>query len=153
MPTKPKKTAADWKKRRVHEDVTLPSGAQVDITIPNLAQLIESGSLPNKLIPVAVSLQSANKLSEDVLKDAWEFAKFIVPTMVVNPALEPADVDDIPYEDVELLIAFATRATDMDAVGKHLGGLHTVQSFRDLRGIFTTDPDLLGDEGGGSTSS
>lgn len=143
-----KKSKADWQKRRVHEDVVLPSGARVDVEIPNLAKMIEAGNIPNKLVSVAVSLQGASKLTPEVLKDAWEFAKFIVPEMVVNPAdLTPDDVDDLPYEDVELLVAFASRSTDMDAVGRHLGGLHTVQSFRDLRGIFTTDPDLLGDEG------
>ena len=57
---KPKATStAAWKKARVHEGVTLPSGAVVDINVPNLSQLIASGQLPNTLIDSAMKHDSA----------------------------------------------------------------------------------------------
>lgn len=140
-------SAAGWKKARVHEGVTLPSGVVVDITVPNLVTLISSGELPNPLIDAAMKAQGGDpeaggKLSVETLKDTWDFIKFIVPKMLVKPTITADDVDDLPVEDVEMLAGFATRRNDIDAVGHHLGGLETHRRFRELRGLLTLDEAL-----------
>jgi len=38
-----------------------------------------------------------------------------------------------------MIAGFIARATDLDAVGKHLGGLHTNASFRRFRNLLTTE--------------
>jgi hypothetical protein len=146
--TKPKGADA-WKKSRVHENVTLPSGFQVDITIPNLATLITSGELPNPLVDAALQnlkpQQEDGSINREALEKSWDFIKFIVPRMLVSPTVTPDDVDDLPIEDVEMLAGFATRSNDIDAVGHHLGGLETHRSFRELRGLLTLDEALSSD--------
>jgi hypothetical protein len=139
-----KKTKTQWKSQKVHKDVVLPSGAKVDIRLPNLAKLATAGQIPNALLAVAIKPQKGNQpteINEEVLKENWEFTKYIVPWMVVEPAITPEDLEG---ED---------SVPDMDAAHQHIGGLQTYQSFRDARGIFTSDPDLLGDEGGESLTA
>ena len=147
----PKATsAAGWKKAKVHQGVTLPSGTVVDITVPNLVTMIASGELPNPLIDAAMQAQGGSpdqqeKLSPETLKDTWEFIRFIVPGMLVKPTITADDIDDLPVEDVEMLAGFATRRNDIDAVGHHLGGLETSRRFRELRGLITLDEALSSD--------
>lgn len=154
---KPKATStAAWKKARVHEGVTLPSGAVVDINVPNLSQLIASGQLPNTLIDSAMKHDSAEDgkpLDPQVLKDTWDFVKFIVPLTVAKPTITADDVDDIPVEDAEMITSFATRRNDIDAIGHHLGGLETHRRFRELRGLLTLDEALSDVEGGGEDAA
>ena len=130
---------AAWKSAKRHEGVTLPSGQVVAIVLPNLATLIKSGELPNSLIDEAIELQQAKKITRDALVKSWEFTRFIVPRTVVDSVITEDDVEDLPISDVELLAAFATRNTDMDAVNHQLGGLETVKSFRNARGIYSLD--------------
>lgn len=143
-------SAAAWKKAKVHEGVTLPSGAVVDITVPNLSQLIAGGQLPNSLIDAAMQLDNSDdekvdpkrRLDPQVLKDTWDFVKFVVPLTVAKPQITSDDVDDIPIEDAEMITSFATRRNDIDALGHHLGGLETHRRFRELRGLITLDEAL-----------
>jgi len=132
-----------WKKANVHKGVTLPSGTVVDITIPSLPRLIKAGQVPNHLIDVAVEQGSADKIDREVLEQTWEFTRFIVPQMLANPSITEEDVEDLPALDLEMLISFASRVTDIDAVGHQLGGLETQASFRNLRGVFAPDSDLF----------
>lgn len=136
-----------WKKRKVHEGVTLPSGAVVDIRLPNLAQLIKSGEIPNQLIDEALEQRNQDKITRETLEKTWAFTRFIVPRTLVKPEISDEDVEDLPIQDVEMLAAFATRSLDIDAVGHHLGGLETVQSFRSHRGLITLD-EIVGDLSG-----
>lgn len=132
-----------WSKRGVHENVVLPSGAVVSIKLPNLGQLVKAGTIPNALLEQALETQNAKEVTAELIEQNFEYATIIVPLTVVDPVIESADVESglIPAEDVELIVAFAARVTDMDATNRHIGGLDTVQSFRDSRGIFTLDPD------------
>ncbi len=141
------RTAEGWKKRKVHKGITLPSGQVVDIQIPNLPVMAESGELPNELLDSAMEQNQARKITLDLLKKTWEFTKFIIPKTVVSPAITEADVVDLPTVDLEMLASFASRKSDMDAVGHQLGGLETVKSFRQIRGIFTLDEALADSEG------
>jgi hypothetical protein len=142
--TKTKAASKDaWKQANVHTGVTLPSGTIVDITIPSLPRLIKSGQVPNHLIDIAVEQGSAEKIDKEVLEQTWEFTKFIIPQMLVNPEITEDDVEDLPALDLELLIGFASRVTDLDAIGHQLGGLETQDSFRNVRGLDLTTSDLL----------
>ena len=47
-------------------------------------------------------------------------------------------------EDVQMIVQIALRQTDMDAVGHQLGGLETVESFRQFRDLDSSLTDLLG---------
>lgn len=154
-------SASAWKKAKVHEGVTLPSGAVVDINVPNLSQLIASGQLPNSLVDAAMKLDGAakeqgekpNKLDPELLRDTWEFVKYIVPLTVAKPSITSDDVDDLPIEDAEMITSFATRRNDIDAVGHHLGGLETHRRFRELRGLITLDEAMADIEVGGEAVS
>lgn len=138
-------TKQAWKKSRVHEGITLPSGVQVDIEIPNLPKMLKSGQVPNGLVDAAIKTQGAKQITRELLEETWDFYRWLLPQMVVKPeGLTADDVDELPATDIEMLVSFASRQTDLDAVGHQLGGLETQSSFRDFRGLITTDPDLLG---------
>jgi hypothetical protein len=44
-----------WKAAKAHE-VTLPSGAEVKIELPDLAKMIKGGQVPNELLDVATKV-------------------------------------------------------------------------------------------------
>lgn len=146
--TKPRKTKAAWGKKRVHEDVTLPSGMVVDIKLPNLNKLLKAGEIPNPLADAAIEFANAQsqQVTREVLENSFEFACWIVPRTVTAPEITQADVEDdlIPPEDLDMLAGFIARTLDMDAVGHHLGGLETNQDFRRFRGITDLDEVLQG---------
>lgn len=149
-PEAPKK--ADSKtallKRRVHEGVTLPSGAVVTVVLPNLGHMIKTDVLPNDLIQAAlkqyvpVEGEKPPQLTEDDLKKDWEFVEWVVPLTLHEPKIEAADVASMDPRDITMLANFASRRTDIDAVGHQLGGLETQKSFRNFRGLFTLDEAL-----------
>lgn len=127
-------TIDSWKSSRRHS-VTLPSGVRVEIEIPNLALLIKTGRLPNHLVEAAIESQSKKRVTREDLEDQHEFYTHLIPLTVVEPALTVDDVDDLPQEDVEMIAEFALRLRDTDAVYHHIGGLETVDSFREVRGL------------------
>lgn len=135
-------------KRRVHEGVTLPSGAIVTIVLPNLGHMIKTETLPNDLIQAAlkqhipVEGEEQPKLTEEDLKKDWDFVEWVVPLTIQEPKITTADVADLDPRDITMVANFASRRTDLDAVGHQLGGLETQKSFRNLRGIFSLDEAL-----------
>lgn len=139
-------TLAGWKRQAVHT-VTLPSGAVADIRIPDITGLIESGAIPNDLLDAAlgqVNRQPGEKMTKAEVQQEHEFRRLIVALTVVSPKLEASEVDSIPSEDKDLLIAIATRRTDMDAEGSHIAGLDKSEKFRRFRRIGEFDPLLEG---------
>ncbi len=142
-PRKPTSKTA-WKKAKVHEGVRLPSGAVVSVQLPNLLQMLKGGNVPNELVDVAIQFADTQDVSDPeqrrkLLEDQWDFVKWIVPLTLVDPEITSDDVDDLPIEDLELIAALAGRTTDVDAVGNHLGGLHTSREWRQFRGRFSVD--------------
>lgn len=133
------KSAADLKKRAVHENVTLPSGILVDIKLPNLPQMIKSKGIPNDLVDSALAQQDAEKLTREILEETWDWAEFIIPLILVSPKVETDDVKELDPADIQLLLDLGARRTDMDAVGHQLGGLETQKAFREHRGILSLD--------------
>lgn len=146
-----------WKKQREH-DITLPSGAEIRVALPDLSAMIKSGNIPNDLLDVATKIGTGEKIDlgddgdkkRELLGQALDFNAFIVEQTVIEPKVTAEEVrtQQIPAEDVDLIVQIALRKTDFDAVGKHLGGLETVESFRKFRGLDTSIEDLLGAQGG-----
>lgn len=135
-----------WKKRGVHEGVTLPSGAVVTLRLPNIPNMVKTGTLPNPLLEAAMQQQGAEKITKEVVESTADYVKFIIPQMLIDPQVSEDDVPELPYEDIELLIAFANRSTDIDAAYRQLGGLDKLDRFREARGIWAA---AEADEDGG----
>jgi hypothetical protein len=131
--TKPRDASA-WKKAGVHE-VTLPSGTEVTITIPNLPQMVKNGSIPNNLLDAAIGAIQKETITRELLAEQAEFFSLLVTTMVKEPSITADDVADLPYEDIELLVEIGTRQRDLDALGNHIAGLHRSAEWRRFRGL------------------
>lgn len=145
-----KTTKSAWKKAGVHT-VTLPSGAVVDIRIPNLAQMAKAGELDNDLLQYAVPNLPADDNEEPTPEQKKEnltklanFHAWLVSKTLVDPKLEPEEVaDTVPTPDLEVLVELASRRRDMDVVGHHIGGLEVSAEFRKFRGIDSSESDFL----------
>lgn len=139
----PKKTAKSidaWAKHKRHS-VNLPSGYEVEIEIPNLPLMVKQGTIPNDLLDAAMGAIERNQITPELIKEQADFFGLLLSVMVKEPALEKSVVDDdvLPYEDIELLVELGTRQRDVDAIGNHLGGLHTSKEWRRFRGIEDSD--------------
>ncbi len=135
------KTAAAWKKAKVHE-VTLPSGFEVSIVIPNLPEMVKAGSIPNDLIDAALGAMQKQEITPELIKEQAGFFNLLVLNMVKEPEITEADLIDLPYEDIELLVEIGTRQRDLDALGRHIAGLHKSAEWRKFRGIDYGDEGL-----------
>ena len=140
MPSKPK-SAADWKSQRRHS-ITLPSGFEIEIELPNLPLLVKTGQLPNDLVAKALGNIQQGKLTPEVIAEQSDFYDKLVSVTVKTPEVTPEDVHDLPFEDIELIVEIATRQRDLDATGKHIGGLNTSKEWRRFRGLPDLDEDL-----------
>lgn len=138
----PASTKTNWKKAGEHE-VKLPSSTVVKIRLPNLPEMIRGGSFPNNLLPIAIKRVKEEEITADKISELADYHRFLVHTMVLSPPIELEDVPDLPSEDVDMLIAFANRERDTDAVGHHLSGLETDEQFRKFRRLDGSDADLL----------
>lgn len=147
MSTKPKVTTADqWggtdkTPGLARHYVTLPSSAVVGIEIPDLAELIASGKLPNSLVDVAVEVAKGNTdtVTEEAIKEQPAFYKHVIQLTVKEPEVTDDLYAKLPTEDKEMLVEIATRQRDLDAEYKHIGGLHTSERWRKFRGLGDSD--------------
>lgn len=139
----PKKTLTAWSKAKRHT-VALPSGYEIEVEIPNLPQLVKTGYLSNELVSEALSALQTQKLTPEVIINQAEFYDKLIAITVKEPAVTEEEVKDLPFEDVELIVEIATRQRDLDALGRHIGGLHTQAEFRKFRGLNYGDADLEG---------
>lgn len=144
--TKRPKSAADWKKAGRH-DVVLPSGVEVTITIPNLPEMIKTGKIPNDLLDAALNALQKEKITPELMKEQADFFQLLVMTMVKDPVISEEDYAELPYEDIELLIELGTRQRDLDALGRHIAGLHRSAEWRNFRGWAFGDSDVDDDNG------
>lgn len=148
-----------WGRAGTHT-ITLPSGAEVDIRIPDLARMAAQGKLDNELLKDAVPPPDPNqeyvadepepaKTPEErkkALADLAEFNAWLVSITVVDPKITPEEAADpkiVPTEDLEVIVEFATRRRDMDVLGHHMAGLETNADWRTFRGLPSRDEDLL----------
>jgi hypothetical protein len=129
---------SQWKKAGIH-DVTLASGFKVKIKLPNLPELVRSGEFPNHLVDTAIKVASTpaedQKITPEDVKAQAEFYCALVSFALVEPAVTPEDVKELPFEDIELLAALATRQRDLDALGHQIAGLDKNEDWRKFRGI------------------
>lgn len=126
--------------------ITLPSSARVAIEIPDIAEMIAAGSLPNSLVDIAIEVAKGNQanVTADAIKDQPEFYKYVIKQTVKEPEVTDALYAKLPTEDKEMLVEIATRNRDVDAVYDHIGGLHTNEKWRKFRGHADLDPDVDG---------
>ena len=145
-------TKTAWKKAGVHA-VTLPSGVQVEIHIPDLPAMAKAGELDNDLLAYAVpnprkpgdvpEEPTPEQKKENLIK-LNDFHNWLVSTTLVSPKLTPEEVQaTVPTPDKEVLVELASRRRDMDVVGHHIGGLEVSAEFREFRELPTRDEDIL----------
>lgn len=135
-----------WKARRRHT-VTLPSGFEAEIEVPNLPLLVKTGQLPNALVAEALGTVQSGKLTVEAISEQSDFYSKLVVATVKEPEITEDDVtgpDPLPFEDVEMLVEIATRQRDLDALGHHIGGLHTSKAWRTFRGLDHLDSTVEG---------
>jgi hypothetical protein len=128
------KDASAWKQAGIH-DVTLPSGMEVSIKIPNLPEMVKNGAIPNNLLDAALGAIQKERITKELIAEQADFFHMLVETMVKEPAVTAADVPELPYEDIELLVEIGTRQRDLDALGRHISGLHRSAEWRRFRGL------------------
>lgn len=136
MSKRKRATAAEWTKAAYH-DVVLPSGMMVQIKIPDLPALIETGQIPQHLIDAALGVINKPNATptKDLIVQQREFTDTLVRKTVTAPELTDADMPNVPYEDKEMIVEIATRQRDLDAEGNHIGGLDKSEKFRTFRGL------------------
>lgn len=140
------KTLDAWRGRKTH-DVVLPSGAEIVIEIPSFPEMLESGVIPNALIPQvleAANQKGENDITAESIKKNQTFVRWLVSKTVVDPVVTEEEARTLPPEDVDLIYQLATRARDIDAAGRHLGGLESLESFRELRNLGPSLASALG---------
>lgn len=133
-------TLEQWGAAKRHP-ITLPSGTTVAIEIPDLPNLIRTGAIPNALVGVAIGVANGKKVTADDIAEQAGFYNSLVAMTVKQPAVTEEQVADgtIPAEDKEMIVEFAVRQRDFDAIGHHIGGLETDASFRTFRGLLPLD--------------
>lgn len=127
------KSAADWKKAKRHY-VTLASGVEVGIEIPNLPLMIKTGVIPNDLLDAALGAIQKQEVTPELIREQSDFFHLMVGMMVKEPEITNDDIADLPYEDIELLVEIGTRQRDIDAIGNQIAGLHKSEDWRKFRG-------------------
>lgn len=136
---------SEWKKAKDHT-IRLPSGVYVDVAIPDLAKMIESGDIPQNLLDAALAATGAAERdsapTKEFILQEKEFSDRLVRATVSRPKLSEADVDEVPFEDKVMLVEVATRQRDLDAEGNHIGGLQKSADFRKFRGLDSIDSSL-----------
>jgi hypothetical protein len=138
MPT-PSKIDSWKRKRQAGGHVTLPSGTEVRIEVPDIMDMLGAGTVPNELVKFAVEASEsmalgAMDLDAEKFKEAANFKRWVIATTVKEPdGVEPDDIPALPTEDADMLFEFAMRQRDTDALGKHLHGLEKVAEWRQFR--------------------
>src|SRR3954469_16107230 len=140
---------ADWGRKAVHL-ITLVSGMEVKIRIPNLGLLLEGDALPQTLRnaalqelvdPMSNRVARGNEeggggpgVSLDEVKELYHLHQWLVVQTVVEPELTLEDLPDLPQEDLEMLTQLATRERTTDAAGRSLGTelLSRYEKFREF---------------------
>lgn len=149
---KPVPSKAAWKKLAVHR-ITLHSGMEVVIRIPDLTVLLLGDAVPETLRATALGQvfeDIASQIAEtggengkpepdpdaqmDSLRKLTDLQRWLVVQMLVEPTIEAGDLDEMPADDVNLLTLIAIRERDRDALGVTIGvePLHRWEQFREL---------------------
>lgn len=127
---------AAWIKKKRHP-ITLASSLDtvVEIEVPNLPELISAGEFPNHLIDAAINVAQGEKVTREHIAEQAEFYRHLVAKTVKSPEIAPEDVKELPFEDVELIAAIATRQRDVDGIGEQIAGLDKSDAWKRFRGV------------------
>jgi len=150
-------SAGAWKKRGGPHRITLPSGQRVLARVLGLSQLARLEGLPEDLtdavvmhvvnlehggLPAAIGAelskaghgdeQAAEKANQ-YIADFGRLTKHLVAEALVEPELTVADLDEVPEEDLEMLMRIVTGRQTFDAAGVRIGvePLDAWATFRD----------------------
>lgn len=151
---------------------TLPSGQTVRFMVPDSNALIRADRLPERLLEIALMSaaypdgtdgymadMAVGALRGDVdttklaqaFKDGLELRDWLISEMLVDPAIDPADVAEglVPQGDIDMLIEFAERRRNSDHEGVRLpiAVLEEFDRFRNVEGGPTGDAAREGDGG------
>lgn len=138
-------SAAGWRKRNDSgpHTATFPSGAVLKFVIPDSGALLRSGRLPenlretallcaahpdgpegymSELVTAAIVAGDRAERSATVTKaisDGMELGHVLIAEMLVEPKVTPEEVarGDFPELDVKMLLEFAERRRNTDALG------------------------------------
>lgn len=138
-------SAAGWRKRNDSgpHRATFPSGAVLEFIIPDSGSLLRSGRLPEnlretallcaahpdgpdgymgELVTAAIIAGERNERSATVtqaIADGMELRDVLIAEMLVEPKVTPEEVarGDFPELDVKMLLEFAERRRNTDALG------------------------------------
>lgn len=150
-------TAGSWKKRGGPHRITLPSGMRVTARVLGLSQLARLEGLPEDLtdavvvhvvnlekggLPAAIGaeLSKAGHGDEDAAEKANQYiadfgrlTKHLVAEALVEPELKVDELDEVPEEDLEMLMRIVTGRQGFDAAGVRIGvePLDAWATFRD----------------------
>lgn len=130
-------TLSQWADHGTHV-AQLYSGAWVKFRFPDLSQLAGAGRVPEALKAIALqriagelklllepgvdlAVDEPASIDEPKLRENAQLNHWLVSVMLVEPAVTPEQVAGLPHEDVELLLALATRDRDTDARGVVMG--------------------------------
>lgn len=133
----PQSKVDNWKSKKRHK-VTLNTGTEVTIEIPNLPEFLREGTVPNHLVKFAVEqaetlADPTQEFDPEKIKEATDFQRWVVSITVKDPELKPEDVPGLPAEDVDMITEFAMRGRDTDAIGHQLSGLERLPEWRRFR--------------------
>lgn len=143
---------------------TLPSGTQVTFTIPNSTALLRADMLPDRLAEIAImaaaypdgaegymadlglaAMRDPNEAAKlkEALRQGLELRDWLVSQMLVDPALTPEEVGsgDYPQPDIDMLISFAERRTNVDAAGVKLP-IQILEELAEFRPESSGDADV-----------
>jgi hypothetical protein len=127
------KSATEWKKAKQHY-ITLASGMEVGVIIPNLPLMVKTGQVPSDLLDAAIGAIKKEQITPELIKEQSDFFHLLVKVMVKDPEITDEDIPELPYEDIELLVEIGTRQRDIDAIGNQIAGLHKSEDWRKFRG-------------------
>jgi hypothetical protein len=150
-------SAGSWKKRGGPHRITLPSGQRVVANVLGLSQLARLEGLPDDLtdavvmhvvnldhggLPAVIGAelskagqgdeQAAEKANQ-YIADFGRLTKHLVAEALVKPELTVGDLDEVPEEDLEMLMRIVTGRQTFDAAGVRIGvePLDAWATFRD----------------------
>lgn len=150
-------SGAAWKKRGGPHRITLPSGQRVLARVLGLSQLARLEGLPDDLtdavvvhvvnleqggLPAAIGAElskaghgdtEAAEKAHQHIADFGRLTKHLVAEALVEPDLTVNDLDEVPEEDLEMLMRIVTGRQTFDAAGVRIGvePLDAWATFRD----------------------
>lgn len=137
-------TADAWKKRGGPHRITLPSGMRVRARVLGLATLARLEGLPEDLtdavvlhvanleaggLPAVIGVELANQKTDPEaaarlakhVADFGRLTKHLVAEALVEPAMTVDELDEIPDDDLEMLMRIVTGRQAFDAAGIRIG--------------------------------